>query len=282
LAAAAAVATAVVITGCGAGRTVSQTLDPVARAADVTSKLPGYRMQAEMTMSTAGGSVQATMSGVMNRADRTGQITTHEDIAGHALTVAERLSGLTLYMDAAGLPGVGNVTHGKPWLKLDMTRTLGALGLGSLSASSSDPSQFVDYLRAVSANTKRLGAETVRGVPTTHYRAVVDLRRYPNLVAPSQRAAAKRGILALETALGSHTMAMDVWVGADKLVRRLHFGYPECVNDQKLNLSMTMDLFDYGPQPKTQLPSDAQAFDLTPLLATAMQNIKLGCTAASS
>jgi hypothetical protein len=281
-AAAAAVVAALGISGCGASRTVSQTLDPVARAADVTSNVPGYRMRAEMTVNTPGGSVQATISGVMNRADRTGQLTTHEDVAGHAVTVAERFSGLTFYMNSAGLPGIGTVTHGKPWLKMDMSQTLGALGLGSLSATSSDPSQFVDYLRAVSANTTRVGTETVRGVPTTHYRAVVDLRRYPNLVGPSQRAAAKRAIFSLETALGSHTMAMDVWIGADKLVRRLHFGYPECVNDQKLSLSMTMDLFGYGPQPKIQLPADAQAFDVTPLLTTAMQNIKFGCTAASS
>jgi hypothetical protein len=282
LAATAAVATAVAISGCGASKTVSQTLDPVAKAADVTSQVPGYRMQAQMTINTAGGAVQATISGVMNRADRTGQLTTHEDIAGHALTVAERFSGLTFYMDAAGLPGIGKVAHGKPWLKMDMSRTLGAMGLGSLSTANSDPSQFVDYLRAVSAKTKRLGAETVRGVPTTHYRAVVDLRRYPTLLPSSQRAAAKRGISTLESALGGHTMTMDVWIGADKLVRRLHFGYPECVNDQKLSLSMTMDLYDYGPQPKTQLPSDAQAFDLTPLISSAMQNIKFGCTAAVS
>jgi hypothetical protein len=65
-------------------------------------------------------------------------------------------------------------------------------------------------------------------------------------------------------------------------VRRLHFGYPECVNDQKLSLSMTMDLYDYGAQPRTQIPSDAQAFDLTPLMTTAMQNVKFGCTGVAS
>jgi hypothetical protein len=282
LAAAAAVAVAVVIGGCGATSTVSQALDPVARAADVTSQVQGYKLLAHMTVGTASGSVTATLSGVMNRADRTGQLTAHESIGGHSLTVAERFSGLTFYMDAAGLPGVSQVTQGKPWLKMDMSRTLGSLGLGSLSTASSDPSQFVDYLRAVSAKTKRLGTETVRGVNTTHYHAVVDLGKYPGLVPPSSRPEAKRAISTLETALGSHTLAMDVWIGADKLVRRLSFGYPECVNNAKLTLNMTMDLYDYGPQPTTKVPPDSQAFDLTPLLSTAMQNIKFGCTGIAS
>jgi hypothetical protein len=282
LAAGAALAAAVVISGCGATSTVSQTLDPVARAADVTSKVQGYRIQATTTVGTAAGSVQVAMSGIMNRADRTGQMTARETIAGHALTLNERFSGLTFYMDAAGLPGVSQVTHGKRWLKMDMSRTLGSLGLGSLSTTNSDPSQFVDYLRAVSARTRRIGTETVRGAATTHYHAVVDLSRYPRLVAPSARPAARRGISTLETVLGSHTLAMDVWIGADKLVHRLSFGYPECVNSQKLSFNMTMDLYDYGPQPTTRMPSDGQAYDLTPLVSSAMKNIKFGCASSSA
>ena len=154
--------------------------------------------------------------------------------------------------------------------------------LGSLSTTSSDPSQFVDYLRAVSADTKKLGRDTIRGVSATHYHAVVDLNRYPALIPQSQRAAAKQGISTLANALGGHTMAMDVWIDGQKLVRRLRFGYPECVNNQKLSLNMTMDLYDHGPQPSTQVPPDSRAYDLTPLITTAMKTMKLGCSGSSS
>jgi hypothetical protein len=276
--AAAAIGAAGVISGCGA----SQTLDPVARAADVTSKVPGYRIQATTTVGTAAGSVRVTMSGIMNRADRSGRMTAHENLAGHALTMSERFSGLTFYMDASGLPGATQVTHGKRWLKMDMSRTLGSLGLGSLSTTSTDPSQFVDYLRAVSANTRRVGTDTVHGTSTTHYHAVVDLGKYPTLVRPSDRASARRGISTLETVLGSHTMAMDVWIGSDKLVRRLRVGYPECVNNQKLSFNMTMDLYDYGPQPTTWVPAASQSYDLTPMVTSAMKSIKFGCGAGSA
>jgi hypothetical protein len=277
-----AVAGATLISGCGATRTVSQAIDPVARAADVTSKVPGYKVTASMTVGTPSGQVQATLSGAIDRADRTGQMTARESVAGHSLTLAERFSGLTFYMDAAGIPGLGQVTHGKKWLKMDMTRTLGSMGLGSLSTTSTDPSQFVDYLRAVSANTQKLGTDTVRGVSATRYHAIVDLNKYPNLVPQSDRASVKQGLSTLEKVLGSHTMAMDVWIDGHKLVRRLKFGYPECVNNQKLNLSMTMDLYDYGPQAATEMPSDSQAYDLTPFVTAAMKNIKVGCGTSST
>ena len=278
LLAGAAIAAAGIISGCGA----SQAIEPVARAADVTSKVPGYRIQATTSVGTAGGSVQVAMSGIINRADRSGQMTAHESIAGHLLTLSERFSGLTFYLDASGLPGAAQATHGRRWLKMDMSRTLGSLGLGSLSTTSSDPSQFVDYLRAVGANTKRVGTATVRGASTTQYHAVVDLSTYPRLVRPADRAGARRGISTLETVLGSHTLAMDVWIGPDKLVRRLRFGYPECVNNQRLSFSMTMDLYDYGPQPATQVPPASQSYDLTPMLSAAMKNIKFGCSAGSA
>jgi hypothetical protein len=77
-------------------------------------------------------------------------------------------------------------------------------------------------------------------------------------------------------------MAMDVWIDGHKLVRRLKFGYPECINNQKLSLSMTMDLYDYGPQAATQMPSDSEAYDPTPLVTAAMKNIKVGCATSST
>ncbi|MGZ4294284.1 MAG: hypothetical protein ACXVRM_08590, partial [Solirubrobacteraceae bacterium] len=131
---------------------------------------------------------------------------------------------------------------------------LGSLGLGSLSTTSSDPSQLVDYLRAVSAHTRRIGTEALRGASTTRYHAVVDLSRYPSLVPQSGRAAAKRGISTLETVPGS----------------------------QRLSFQMTMDLYDYGTQPRTQVPPDSQAYDLTPLVTSAMKNIKFGCSGSSA
>lgn len=275
--AAIAAVAAVAISGCGAANAVKEAVDPVAKAADVTGKVQGYKVSADMTVSTPAGQVSATISGDMDRANHTGQMTARESVAGQTMTIAERFSGLSFYMDTSGLPGADQLTHGKRWLKMDMARTLGSMGLGSLSTTGSDPSQFVDYLRATGANTEKLGSDTIRGVAATHYHAVADLNKYVNLVPQADRAAAEQGISTLKTALGTHTMAMDVWIDGQKLVRRLKFGVPECVNSQKLSLNMTMDLYDYGPQPATQVPSDSDAYDITPLLSAAMKNTKTGC-----
>lgn len=107
-------------------------------------------------------------------------------------------------------PTLARLTGGKPWVKLDFSRALGAFGLGGLTTQNTNPAQFIDDLRAVGAKTRRLGAETINGTQTTHYHAVIDLDNYPKLSPSSRRAAAARGISTLESAIGSHTMPMDV------------------------------------------------------------------------
>jgi hypothetical protein len=279
LAGAALAAAAIAVTGCGSS---SQTSGAVARAADVTARVPGYRMAATMNVATsgsattAGGSQQMHMSGVVNRATHTGQFTEQATAAGRQLNLTLVFSQLTFYMKTAGIPGISRVTGGKPWVKFDMSRMLGGMGLGGLPTST-DPSQFVDYLRAVSSSTKSLGTATIRGVSTTHYHAMIDLSRYTKLVPASQRAAAQRGIATLERALNSHTMAIDAWIDHKNLVRRIGVNFAECAAGQHVKLSMLMDLYDYGPQRPTQVPSSGDAFDLTPLLTSAMSNVKLGC-----
>jgi hypothetical protein len=269
---------ALAISGCG-----SSSIDPVAQAADVTAKVPGYKMAATMqvsVLSTPGASTQMTMDGVFDRANRSGSMTGVETIAGRRVQFNEVFSGLTFYIKAAGLPGISKVAGGKPWLKLDMTKMLGAMGLSSLPTSGTDPSQFVDYLRAVSSSTTKVGTDTIRGVVTTHYHATVDLSKYPNIVPAAQKAGATQAVKTLETTLGGHTLPMDAWIDKSNLVRRIGFGFTECAAGQHIKLAMTMDLFDYGAQPEPSIPSSADAYDLTPLVAGAMSTIKLGCSAA--
>jgi hypothetical protein len=271
----AAIATgAIAFTGCGSSS--SQTDNAVVRAADVTARVPGYRMSATMQVSTATGTQKMQMAGVVDRANRTGQFTEHATTLGRQLNLTFVFSALIFYMKAAGIPQISKVTGGKPWVKFDMSRMLGAMGLGALPTST-DPSQFVDYLRAVSSSTKSLGTATIGDVSTTHYHATIDLSRYTKLVPASQRAAAQRGISTLESALGSHTLPIDAWIDHKNLVRRINLNFAECAAGQHIKMSMLMDLYDYGPQQPTQMPAASDAFDLTPLLTSALSQIKLGC-----
>jgi hypothetical protein len=186
-------------------------------------------------------------------------------------------SGLTFYIHAHGLPQLARLTGGKPWLKFDMSRMLGAMGIGALPTGT-DPSQFVDYLRAVSSSEARTGTGIVRGVATTRYHATIDLDRYAKLVPVAQRATAQRAINTLESALGSHTLPIDVWIDRHHMVRRLGLTFAECVSGQRVHLGMQMDLYGYGPQPQPALPSARRAYDMTPLMAASLSKLKFGCT----
>jgi hypothetical protein len=219
------------------------------------------------------------MNGVTDRAQQRGSVDAQETVAGRPLRFTEVFSGLSFYLRSVGNSTLAQLTGGKHWLKVDMSRTLGAVGLSSLPTGT-DPSQFVDFLRAVSPSTKRIGTETVRGVLTTHYQATVDLNRYPNLVAKSQRAAAARSVATLKSAIGGHTVPMDAFIDHQNLVRRLDIAFPECVGKQRLRLTMRIDLYDYGPQAAPRIPPARDVYDLTPILSKTLSKVHVGCTAS--
>lgn len=248
------------------------------RAADTTAQAAGYRLAGTMTISsTRTGPINIVLGGSFNRVARVGQMTAAFDVAGSRLQFSELLSQLTVYLRTDAIPTLARATGGKPWVKLDVSREMGAFGLSSLPTAT-DPSQFVDYLRAVSSNTKSLGTLTVRGVKTTGYQATVDLDRYPNLVAPSQRASVARGVQSLEAAMGLHTIPMEVWIDKSGLVRRLGMSFPECASGTKFQFGMNVDLYDFGPQSTPRLPAASEVYDLTPLVARDLKGAKLSCS----
>jgi hypothetical protein len=265
---------AALIAGCGSSG--ASRPNTVVRAAYVTAGVPGYRIAAQMNVNSPLGSVAISMNGVYDRVNRRGQISAAESFAGKKINMTEVFSGLTFFMPTSAIPQLSKVAGGKPWLKFDMSRMLGAMGLSSLPTGT-DPSQYVDYLRAVHASPKRIGSARVRGVATTHYHATIDLSRYADLVPSAQRAAAERGISTLERALGSHSMPVDAWIDHGNLLRRLAFRVPECVDNVRLSTSMTMDLYDYGTQRPASLPAAADAYDITPLLSSTLSAIHFGC-----
>jgi hypothetical protein len=267
---------AIALSGCGATRAISGAVDPVAQAATTTSHAAGYRLSATIAATGSTGTVHGTMVGVIDSAQHTGAFTLNESVAGHAVSIDERLSGTTIYMKLPGEPALQRLTGGKPWLKLDFSRALGAFGLGGLTTQSTNPAQFVDYLRAVGAKTHRVGTETIDGTQTTHYHVVVNLDSYPKLFPPARRAAAARGVSTLESVIGSHTMPMDAWIDSQKMLRRMSFSIGECVQSQRLRLGMTMNLSNYGQQTVPSAPFSTEAYDLTPLVLQELKSYKPG------
>jgi hypothetical protein len=273
---------AIATSGCGASNAISGAVDPVAQAATTTAHAPGYRLSATIVASGPASTVHGTMTGVIDSARRTGAFMLRETVAGHNISIDERLSGTTVYMKLPNQSALDSLTGGKPWLKLDFSRALGAFGLGGLTTQTSNPAQFLDYLRAVGAKHTRVGTATVDGVSTTHYRVVINLDNYPKLFPASQRASAAHGVSTLEAAIGTHTMPMDAWIDSHNLLRRTSFSFGECVQSQRLTLAMTMNLSDYGQQTVPAAPSPSDAYDLTPLLVKTLKNYKPGTCGPSA
>ncbi len=271
LTAAAAVATAV--SGCGAS---SVTGDAVAKAATATSSTHGARVAMTMTLSSNAlpQPVHMTGNGVINEVARQAHInidmsdlanaTGGSGLKASQLQMTEILNGTVIYMRMPFLDG--KLPGNKKWMKMDIAKTSKALGLnlGQVTQPGQDPGQQIGYLRTVS-NAKKVGTETIRGVKTTHYRGVAKLDRYPQLLPPSQRAAARAGIQRLIKLSGTSSMPMEAWVDSSNRIRRMKFAMNMKLAQtaQSLHMDMQEDLYGFGTSVNVTPPPSDQVFDAT-------------------
>lgn len=249
----------------------------MARAAADTARVPGYRLAGTITISSpAAGVTSMGLTGSFDRTHHRAKLSTVVQAGGHRLQIAELVSQLSVYMGSSVIPGGARLTGGKPWIKLDLSHAVGPAGVSSLPTAS-DPTQFVDLLRAVTSAAGSKGTQGVQGVPTAHYAATIDLDRYAGLVPKAQRAAVQRSISKLEATLGSHKLPIDVWIDSHGLVRQISVDFGECVSRSRIRFAMTLDLYDFGVQPTPVIPADHAVYDLTPLITRALSHAKLGC-----
>jgi hypothetical protein len=284
---AAVVALVIGLSGCGSSGSSSHTTAAasspdaaVVRAADVTGSTSGYRFHATVGLTGGTGSVKDTMTGTILRASDKGSIDLHQRLLGRSSTIRERYSGRTYWVSASGIPSASQLTD-RPWLKYDVNSTLDQLGLGGLPNGSSDPTEFLTYLKAVGGHARTLGTARIDGVPTTHYAATVDLDSYPQVLPAARRAQARRAIRRLTSTLGSHQLHMQVWIDGHHLTRRMAMSFPECVSSEHLHVAIVVDLTDFGTQAEVTLPPASRSYDITPLVNQALGHQQLGCTARS-
>ncbi len=279
-------ACALLSAGCGTA-SVGSAVDPVARAATISSAAAGYKMSLAMRIASPAlpGAINATGVGSFTPASRTGTLTLSMDLSaipgaaqalgGSSLEIRELVDGGTFYIKlpavlAGRLPGAGQ----KPWLEFDLAKVAASAGIPGLSSllnnpASSNPAQMLQYLRAVSGGVRRVGTEMIDGRTTTHYRARIDLQRYPSLAPPAQRAAARQAITALERLSKTTSFPVDVWIDAQHLVRRMGFVIRETApsTGPSLQSAFRIDFTDYGPQAAPSFPPAGQVTNVSSLLA---------------
>jgi hypothetical protein len=153
----------------------------------------------------------------------------------------------------------------KPWLKIDAEAAGKSIGVGGLGgAQSGDPSRTLDYLRGASDTVTKVGADTVRGTPTTHYKAVLDLQK-----AASASPSGRQAIQSLVKLLGFSKLPADIWVDAQGRLRKLH--YTTDLSKSRVasstpgvagTLGFTLELYDFGVPVQVAIPPPDQIADL--------------------
>ena len=261
------------LTACG-----SEDLSPqaaVAQAATKTADAGSSRVAYDVTMS--GGAVpqeiQMEGEGAFDYEHRRGETTMEmpPPLAGEMKMI---MDGLVLYMQ---LPQElrKELPTPKPWLKLDLAKAGNAAGIdleALVQTDQTDPTQTLNYLRGASNEVEEVGEEDVRGTPTTHYRATVDLRKAideaAGAVPEGERDRVRKAIEGVIEQTGVESMPMDVWIDEDGRARRLAMDYTMTMGGAgKVRMQMAIDYFDFGVEVDVEPPPAGQTMDISELAA---------------
>jgi len=252
---------ALAVRGSGSG---SGAKPPLAQAAYVTSQAPGF--QFALTITGSQGAQSLTFNGTGSIDERNVEGTINLQIAGR--TISEIIKNPNVYMSVPGVaPG------GKTWLKANFKALLQSAGAsGPLGAGTGGPTQLLDLLKA-GGQVTTVGEQSIRGVATTHYRALVDFSNYASVVPAAQRASVERYAAELQRVTGSTSLPIDVWLDSSQRVRRFSTQVQACTEQGPLTESISMDLFDYGPQPAVVAPGESEVTDITGPLSSVTSNV---------
>ena len=158
---------------------------------------------------------------------------------------------------------------GKTWVKgnaedLAKTGTSGLDQFGSLGGM--DPRDIFGFLKAVSGSVEAVGSDEVRGVETSHYRATLDPAKLTELV-PAEQREALGGVDETARQAGITELPIDVWIDADKRIRKLAIELDAKMpgSDESLEASFVIELYDYGTPLELDLPPADQVADASTL-----------------
>lgn len=146
-------------------------------------------------------------------------------------------------------------------MSIDITRVGQAAGLDptQLLGGQSNPAQILEYLKAKGASVTKVGSNRIRGVPTTHYTATIDLSKAASGLGGAEGSAAQKAI----GKLGLSQLPVDVWVDSHNLVRRIQISIHIGVAGQNLQMAMNLELFGFGATPTVSAPPASETFDAT-------------------
>jgi hypothetical protein len=257
LAAVLIVAMCLTLDGCGGASNGGSGSEPavaqVARAAYVTSQGPGFKISMTDSGDFGGESFSLNMNGAFDEGERRGSFS--ESVDGKTVTATMALPYVYVHTP-------GKRVDGKQWIRLNVEGYTQALGVGSSLNTSSDPSQWVDFLKAA-GQASTVGTQTLRGVPTTHYHVLVDFDRFAAVVPSQLRTEAQQEAALLERISGQSTLPIDVWIDAGNRVRRYQVQVPLCYQGEHASETVDTEMYDFGTQSIPAPPASTEAAEVS-------------------
>lgn len=266
-------------TSCGANDTLD--LDPVANAAAKTSDAGSSRVAFEVKVGGGGENMAFGGEGVFAYDEVRGSMTMDVSsvVPGEAGgTIEMRMLGTMIYMRMPdALAGKSALPQGKRWIGLDLARAMDAAGLGALNPAQlqQSPSQMLRLLRASSTRVTKTGQADVRGVETTRYTAMIDLRKSVEAgadeigLSEQQRREVRAAVEQLKKQTGMDEIPTEVFVDDDGLLRRTLMKMSLAVGGEKASMEVLSDYYDFGVEVDVEAPPAAQVVDVTELASGA-------------
>lgn len=250
------------LASCGPQPSSAQEL--VASSAAATQEAGSANMATEIRMAGGAQEMSITATGAFDFVSGRGAMTMNLGEMGAQMGMSDiemRTDGTVMYLK---MPPQMNAPT--PWVKTDLDAAAGAQGLGGMGQfNNNDPRSALEMLRGV-AEVEEVGAEDVRGTPTTRYKATVDLDK----ALAETSGEAKEALQQQIDMLGTSEMPVDVWIDEEGLLRR-----QEVTMDlSKMNtgtaapaqaptsMFMRMELFDFGTTVDVEPPPADQVTDM--------------------
>ena len=286
--------TALAAAGCGGSSIVVPELTSFTSVARKSASADSARFALELSMTVPGAAkpVSFSATGAFDTPAERSQVTVDLSSVAELLTSAgSSLGGTTT--GGLGSPAdwkldtiqdgqtayihfpllANELPEGKTWIKGDAAALAGAHAgrlsrFGSLAGT--DPRDTLAMLKAVSGSIEAVGSDTIRGVETSHYRATIDTAKLEQLVPAAQRQTLG-GLDQGAKQAGLTQIPLDVWIGADQLVRKLSVDVDTTQpgTGQAVKASFVVELYDYGQPLDLQLPPADQVVDASTLKPTA-------------
>lgn len=252
---------ALTLAACSGGDTVS--LESVAHAASRTESAGSSRMAMVMSMDMGDERFEVVAEGAFDYKRSRGWLDMDFGGAG-ALSGGQALGGpVRMLIDGTTIwmrvpPAMRSETGGKAWTRMNANAS--TLGTGMQQP---DPSSMLDSLRGVTDSLEKAGRVSVRGVPTTHYSAKLDMAKALRDSPPSER---KQAEAMLKLFGGSVDVPIDVYIDDADRIRRMNMEYELKLFDQEMTIELKLELFDFGTRVAFTRPSVSAVAELSSLV----------------